>query len=172
MVTGAVGGLIGIPVFATPAAAASSVSVSPSTVRVGGAVMISGMVPTSGGQSCPQPDPVTITSSAALFPPDGFGPQASRSATGAFRVRYTVPTSTPPGTYTIGLRCGGGNVGVRTSLRVTAQVQHIPSGPPRAGLGGASTGHVAGWLAAGAVAVLIAGILASATARRRRRLRT
>jgi hypothetical protein len=172
IVTGVMGGCFSVLLFAAPAAAASSVSVSPSTVPSGGTVVISGMIPTSGAQSCPPGDAAIITSTAALFPPDGFGPRASRSATGAFRVSYTVPTSTPPGIYSIGLRCGGGNVGVHTSLRVTGQVQHIPTGAPPAGLGGASGGnHTEGWLVAGAAAAVLAGILAGATAWRRRRLR-
>src|SRR5438132_12571389 len=47
-----------------------------------------------------------------LFPPDGFGPTAARDSHGAFALTYTVPTSTPAGTYQIGARCGGGNIGV------------------------------------------------------------
>jgi hypothetical protein len=113
--------VVAIDVDAQQPAAAASISVAPSTVASGGTVVISGVVPTSGEPSCPSSDAVIITSHAALFPPDGFGPRTFRSATGGFQISYTVPTSTPPATYTIGLRCGGGNVGVGASLRVTGQ---------------------------------------------------
>jgi hypothetical protein len=69
----------------------------------------------------PSSSTLIITSHAALFPPDGFGPSLSRNAAGAFQTSYTVPTSTPPGTYTIGLRCDGGNLGVGATLRVTGE---------------------------------------------------
>jgi hypothetical protein len=93
----------------------NSLSVSPSTIRAGGTVTFSGVVPSG----CQQSSPVTLTDSPSLFPPDGFGPQASRNANGAFQTNFTVPSSTPPGTYSVGGRCGGGNIGVSTSLRVT-----------------------------------------------------
>src|SRR5579859_6738800 len=100
--------------LASPAVATgASIMVSPATVPIGGDVTISGVVPTTGPASCPQPDGVTITSTAQFFPGDGFGPTVSRDATGAFQVVYTVPASTPPGMYAIGMRCSGGNVGVK-----------------------------------------------------------
>lgn len=169
LLAGVLAGLASVLVTAAPVAAASSVAVSPTTVRAGSSVVISGTIPTNGPQSCPASDAVTVTSTAALFPPDGFGPQASRTASGAFRVSYRVPNSTPPGTYTVGLRCGGGNVGVQASLRVTAQVTHVPSGAPGAGLGGASTESVpAAWIIAGTVAGVLACVLGVAAWRRRR----
>jgi hypothetical protein len=74
-----------------------------------------------------------------------------------------------PGLYSIGLRCGGGNVGVSARLLVTAQVQKVPVGAPQAGLGGASTSdsNAAGWAVAGAVAMIFAGFLVFAITRRR-----
>jgi hypothetical protein len=107
----------------------------------------------------------------AVFPSAGFGPTVSRDASGAFLVRYTLPASTPPGTYSIGLRCGGGNVGVGAVLRVTPQVAQVPVGAPQAGLGGASRrdGHTAAWATAGGVALGLAALL-GIIARRRRRL--
>jgi hypothetical protein len=59
------------------------------------------------------------------------------------------------------MRCGGGNVGVVTSVRVTPQVSTVPSGAPQAGLGGgASTGRPsAGWLVA-ASALLTSAVAA------------
>ena len=93
-------------------------SVRPHRVHPRGHILITGRIPTSGPQSCPAADQAIPTSSAALFPPDGFGPAASRGRFGRFRIRYAVPSSTPPGTYVIGVRCGGGNVGVSATLRV------------------------------------------------------
>jgi alpha-L-fucosidase len=165
---------LGALLWAAPALAAGSIAVSPSTVPAGGTVTISGSVPTTGSASCAPGDAAMITSVAALFPPDGFGPQAARDTQGGFSVSYTVPASTPPGTYALGVRCGGGNVGVSTDLTVTAQVQRVPSGAPAAGLGGASrvSADRGGWVAAGALAALLAAGLAGAgvwRARDRRR---
>ncbi len=185
----------------TPAVAASSVSVSPSTVLAGGTVVITGAIPTTGDQSCLQDDVAIITSTGALFPPDGFGPQASRDASGAFHIDYTVPTSTPAGTYAIGLRCGGSNIGVNTTLRVKARVRHTSSGAPATATrsvsvspsttvtatatrtvsvspstvvtGGASGGtHARWWLVAGSAAAALAVLLAVALVWRRRRQRS
>ena len=92
--------------------------VRPRAVRPGGNVLIGGQIPTSGPQACPVADQAVLTSTAALFPPDGFGPVAQRSGSGRFLIAYRVPSSTPRGTYQIGVRCSGGNVGVSTTLRV------------------------------------------------------
>jgi hypothetical protein len=46
-----------------------------------------------------------------LFPPDGFGPGVPSNPSGNFSMTYTIPASTPLGTYQIGMRCGGGNLG-------------------------------------------------------------
>jgi hypothetical protein len=150
-------------------AATAAVVVSPSTVAVGGTVTISGLVPTSGTASCASGEAATVTSTVGLFPLGGFGPQAARSAAGSFSVTYTVPLSTPAATYVVGLRCGGGNVGVSTVVHVVAQVQQVPVGAPEAGLGGASAaGHPKGWLVAAAVAAAAAVLLAGFGLRRRR----
>jgi hypothetical protein len=122
-------GTVALSLATPPVAAAASptaaivqaqarLSVRPHKVHPGGHVLITGLIPTSGPQSCPAGDQAIPTSSAALFPPDGFGPAAPRSSSGRFRIRYAVPSSTPPGTYLIGVRCGGGNVGVSATLRV------------------------------------------------------
>src|SRR4029079_9918342 len=66
---------------------------------------------------------------------------------------YTVPTSPPAGSYDVGLRCGGGNVGVAASLTVTA----IPLGGPATGAGGTAH-HSVFWTALGASCLLLAGI--------------
>ncbi|WP_412734673.1 hypothetical protein [Krasilnikovia sp. MM14-A1259] len=104
-----------------PAAAAqvqAEVSVHPDTIHPGGHVVITGVVPAGGPQSCPAGNAAVPTSTAALFPPDGFGPEAPRNHSGHFSIAYVVPASTPPGTYVIGVRCGGGNVGISADLRV------------------------------------------------------
>jgi hypothetical protein len=110
-----------------------SMSVSPSTVSPGGTVHISGSV------SIGECHEATLTDTA-VFPPDGFGPTVTLDTNGAFAVDYTVPTSTPAGTYQIGMRCGGGNVGVFTTLHVTA-----PTGGPATGAGGAAGGRSMPW---------------------------
>lgn len=155
----------------TASAATATITVSPATVPVGGVITISGVVPTSGSTLCP-PGPATIVATTALFPQGGFGPQAARDSAGAFSVTYQVPTSTPPGTYALGLRCGGGNVGVSTNLTVTGQVQQVPTGAPQAGLGGASRdGAPRGWIVAGVAAALLAGSCLALSFRRRRHAR-
>jgi type 1 fimbria pilin len=163
----ALAALVVILAMATPAAAANgTVVVTPTTVAAGGTIVISGSVSTT---ACPLPDGVTITSLTAVFPEAGFGPTVSRNASGAFSVTYTLPTSTPPGTYNLGMRCGGGNVGVGAALQVTAQVAQVPVAAPQAGLGGAShrDGHAAVWATAGGVALGLGALLAFAAWRRR-----
>ena len=137
---------------AAPAYGANaSISVSPSTVPPGGTVHISGSIPV---KKCPASDSATVTSEAALFPPDGFGPSAPRDANGQFALDYTVPLSTPPGTYTVGLRCGGGNVGVGASLTVA------PTGGPATGAGGsASSASSSFWTAIGGACLVLAGLI-------------
>jgi hypothetical protein len=136
---------------AAPAYGASaSISVSPPAAPAGSTVHISGSIPV---KKCPASDGATITSDSALFPPDGFGPTATRNSQGAFAVDYTVPTSTPPGSYTLGLRCGGGNVGVSAILTVS------PAGGPETGAGGSAHHSASTWTAVGVVCLLLAAIL-------------
>jgi len=75
----------------------SSISVSPASVQRGGTVVIYGAVPNSGDRACMADNDVILTSTSGLFPGDGFGPHVPRDASGAFRHRYTIPLSTPPG---------------------------------------------------------------------------
>jgi hypothetical protein len=72
----------------------------------------------TGDQSCPSGDAVRLTSISDLFPPDGFGPEVARDTDGNLETTYTVRVDTPPGTYRIGMRCGGGNVGTSTTVQV------------------------------------------------------
>ena len=106
-------------VTAAPSAS-PKITVSPTSAHPGDAIAISGLVPTTGTAACPSGDAVALTSTAALFPPDGTGPQGTRDATGNFGITYKIPASTPPGAYTIGMRCGGGNVGIQAALQVAA----------------------------------------------------
>ena len=105
-------------VTAAPSAS-PKITVSPTSAHPGDAIAISGLVPTTGTAACPSGDAVVLTSTAALFGPDGTGPQATRDASGNFGITYKIPGSTPTGSYTIGMRCGGGNVGIQTALQVT-----------------------------------------------------
>ena len=97
-----------------------SISVSPTSAQPGTSVTISGVLPTTGALSCPSSDATQLTSTASLFPPDGFGPMVSRDTSGKFHTSYAIPSTATPRTYSIGMRCGGGNVGVAASLQVTA----------------------------------------------------
>ena len=104
----------------TAAPAKPSVAVTPATAHPGDSITISGTAPTTGASACPATDTVQATSTAALFPPDGFGPRLTRDAAGNLHGAYTIPKTTAVGSYTIGLRCGGGNLGVSATLQVTA----------------------------------------------------
>ena len=148
---------------AEPASAAknASISVSPSTVPAGGTVHISGSIPVKG---CAASDGATVVAQAALFPPDGFGPTAKRDPNGDFALDYAVPTSTPAGAYTIGVRCGGANVGAAASLTVTA----TPSGGVATGAGGTAHGSLS-WTMFGAGCLLLAGVAAAVRQRIARR---
>jgi hypothetical protein len=60
-----------------------------------------------------------------------------------------VPTSTPAGTYEIGVRCGGGVVGTTAALRVTA----VPVGAPATGAGGTAHDPSGRWILLGCMAL-------------------
>jgi hypothetical protein len=153
----AIAALIVIPasvlIMVAPAGAAASISVAPATSPAGKAVVFSGSVPTTGTAACPSGDPVTIVATDALFPGGGVGPQVQRDASGNFSVSYTIPTSTPAGSYSVGMRCGGGNVGVTTTLTVepasVSGATATPTGMPWSG----SRPYVAGIVGLGAALV-------------------
>jgi hypothetical protein len=123
----------------TPAAAASTIDVSPASAAQGSTITISGDVPVTGVQSCPSGGSAQLTSKAGLFPPDGFGPLAARDAQGSFTTSYTIPLATPDGSYEIGIRCAGGNVGVAATLQVTRPV--TTTGRPSTTIAVATTGR-------------------------------
>ena len=94
-----------------------ALTVTPKTVRRGGAVLLRGV---AGG--CAAGDTVTIISRA--FPaahsfagvPAVF---ASVGSAGRFSATTRIPTTRSTGTYTVTARCGGGNLGVAARLTVT-----------------------------------------------------
>jgi hypothetical protein len=173
----------------TPAAlAASTIAVSPASATQGASVTISGNVPVTGAPSCPSGASAQLTSTAGLFPPDGFGPQAARDTQGNFTTSYTIPASTPAGSYEIGIRCAGGNVGVSATLQVIRPVtttarpattiavttttfapSTVPAPTTTAPPSGAhERGSVVPWIGLGfVVGVLVASAVLLAVARRR-----
>jgi hypothetical protein len=146
------------PGTASAAASGNSIAVSPSTVGAGGTVHISGTISTA---DCPQSDDAVVTGPSSLFPPDGFGPSAARDAQGAFGLDYTVPTTTPSGSYQIGARCGGGNAGVSASLTVT-----VPVGAPQTGAGGTARDRSRPWMWIGVASLSLSGLVFAAGKRR------
>ena len=113
---GGVGGLTTLAVTASPS---PKLTVSPTSAAPGAVVTFSGNVPVVGAEACAAGDDAELTSNAALFPAAGVGPRATRDSGGSFHVAYTIPTGTGVGTYTVGMRCGGGNVGVSVTLTVS-----------------------------------------------------
>jgi hypothetical protein len=104
---------------AAPAGALAAVSlhVTPATVHAGEPVRVHGSVGGGCGGS------VTLLSAAfphthqfagvpAVFAPVGSG--------GAFDVHVGIPAGRAPGHYTVGGRCGGGNLGITRALHVLA----------------------------------------------------
>ncbi len=106
-----------------------TIAVSPATAPPGATVTFTGIVPTSGTVFCPSGDATQLTSNAALFPPNGFGPQVTRDAAGNFKATYQIPAATASGNYTVGARCGGGNVGVSTTLSVMSAAATTTTAP-------------------------------------------
>ena len=130
-------------VSAGPAAAAS-ISVSPASVPAGGTVTVSG----SAAGGCAPGDQVTLISKAFSHQHDFAGVPAifaTSQANGHFSVSTQIPSNRAPGNYTVGGRCGGGNLGQQAPLQVTAASGTLPR-----------TGFAA-WLSAGLGLCLVAG---------------
>jgi hypothetical protein len=108
---------------------APSIKVTPTSALPGATVTITGVAPTTGTVFCPSGDTTQLTSTAALFPPDGVGPQLQRSASGAFQATYVIPSTTSPGTYTVGVRCAGANLVTKTTLQVSAPATSTTAAP-------------------------------------------
>ena len=146
----------------------ATISVSPTVVAAGHPVRISGSVPYT---ACTAEEGPGLTSLDRLFPPDGLGPAAVRDSSGAFSVSYTVPAQTPAGAYQIGLRCGGGNVGVSARLQVTEQVTTVPSGGVDTGAGGSAEAGSRQWTLLGLGFLTLAAVLLPVRRRRVHRRR-
>jgi hypothetical protein len=91
-----------------------TIQVDPPRVRRGSVVRVHGGVFGCSGS-------VTLIS-AAFSPREQFAGVPAVSAPirahGAYSVRTRIPAARRPGVYTIGGRCGGGNLGVQARLRV------------------------------------------------------
>lgn len=173
------GGNVGISAdLHVVAATAAIMSVSPSPASPGDSVTIAGTVPTTGPSACPVSDPAQLTSTSELFPPDGFGPQAARAASGKFTTDYVLPASTPLGDYRLGVRCGGGNVDIGVTLHVrqgttstssSTSTRSTPSTTASSSSTSAakSSSSSLPWILL-AIAVVVAGLIAVFFLRRRR----
>ena len=123
---------------AAPALAASgaSLSVSPATQHQGGSVQVSG--------TCEANTSGFAISGAFLhdatheFAGVGAAPFTTDSQ-GRFDTTAMISSTVTPGSYTVSARCGGGNIGVTATVRVTSG-SSVPTRVP-AGTGGlAATG--------------------------------
>jgi hypothetical protein len=137
---------------------AASINVAPSTVVPGDNVRLSGDILAGGTPGCDVSAGVTLISEAFAGLGEFAGVGAVNlpvDATGHFDSTVTLSTSLAAGTYSIGGRCGGGNIGVSANLVVGAL--------PPTGLGIA----VKPWIA-GASTVFAVGLAMLAMTRRRR----
>ena len=169
-----VGIAAGLPLVPVPTVTVSSITVSPPTASAGNAVVISGTISTVGSSSCSPRLQAIPTSTSMLFPPDGSGPPADRTAGGAFSIRYTVPDSTPVSDYPIGVRCGGLDTGVHATLRVIDHVTPFASSPPQTGPSGVGrSAERARWQVIGGALIIGVGVflaIAQLQPKRRRKL--
>lgn len=111
--------VVGTPGFVS----AASINVSPGTVAPGGNVRLSGDVLAGGTPGCEVPGTVTLISDAFAGLEEFAGVGAVNlpvDATGTFDSTVTLTSSVAAGTYSIGGRCGGGNLGVSATIVVGA----------------------------------------------------
>jgi hypothetical protein len=115
--------VLGIMVGTPGIVSAASINVSPSTVAPGGNVRLSGDILANGTPGCDVTGTVTLISDAFA----GLGEFAGVGAvdlpldsTGHFDSTVTLSAAVAPGTYSIGGRCGGGNLGVTATIVVGA----------------------------------------------------
>ena len=93
-----------------------SITVAPTTVKRGHAVVVHG---SAGG--CPRGDNVTLLSHAFVHTHDFAGVPAVYARVqrgGAYAVTTRIPASKAPGRYAVTGRCGGGNLGFLKHLTV------------------------------------------------------
>ena len=91
---------------------------SPNPVRAGAHVRVHGRIP-----GCLAGDQLTLISRAFSHQHDFAGQPAVFAAIrkdGSFSVRTRIPSTRKPRRYSIGGRCGGGNIGFVRHLRVLA----------------------------------------------------
>jgi hypothetical protein len=165
LATGIVLGLAAC-LFAVVTASAASITVTPTSVPVGGTVTVSGDVIDPSGQVGCQGG-VTLISGA--FAGQGnfmnMDVEAPTDPAGKFSVVAKILPGVAPGTYTITGRCGGGNLGVSATLTVTP-------GMPATGDGSsqrtATGGKPSPFLPISFVVVAEAGLLALGAWRSRR----
>jgi hypothetical protein len=101
--------------------APTALHVSPSAVTAGDTVTVSGWLAPAPGSECASG--VTLLSNAFVHTHDFAGVPAIAAAVkpdGTFTVTTRIPRSKAAGTYDIGGRCGGGNIGASATLRVRA----------------------------------------------------
>jgi hypothetical protein len=151
-------GLVATVLATATAASAASVSVSPASATAGATVTVSGDVNVNGKPGCQVPGTVFLTSAALVQ-----GTSLPVDATGHFSGSVTLLSSVAAGSYTIGGRCGGGNLGVTATLTVT--------GLPRTGSSPLPLELGLGCLGAGALALLSARQRASLPPRNTRETR-
>ncbi|HST14363.1 MAG TPA: hypothetical protein VLJ44_05875 [Gaiellaceae bacterium] len=108
----------GLDVSRRSSAVTVALSVSPTTVRRGGTVLVSGV---AGG--CTAGDRVTVSSRAFAATRSFAGVPAVFALVGPagrFSAKARIPAIRRPGTYVVTARCGGGNLGVSARLTVRA----------------------------------------------------
>lgn len=136
MIAVALGGVLGLA-LGTTAASASTVQlhVSPTTVVAGHTVHVSGVC---------DPNTNGFVISAAFLDDathdfGGVGAVSfSTDASGAFSGTTVVPSTRAPGTYDVGARCGGGNIGILVHLQI-AKPRGTITGVPAGSAGLAAT---------------------------------
>lgn len=153
---------------AGPAAAApASLQVTPTTVPAGHTVTVSG--------SCEANSAGSVISHAFLHDAThdfaGVGAVSfTTGSTGAFVTHPLVPASTPPGSYDITARCGGGNLGIAAHLTVVSGAGGAPTAVPAGSGGLAATDDgapvAARWLGGAGVLLLLAGAVGALRRRR------
>jgi hypothetical protein len=138
---------------ASSTAVAASIVVSPTTAAPGGNVRLSGdVLAPDGTPGCSVPGTVTLISDAFVGIGEFAGVGAVTlpvDATAHFDRTVRLSATVAEGTYEIGGRCGGGNLGVAATLEI---LKLPPTGPRVAVLPMAT---VAGGLVACGVALLM-----------------
>ena len=107
--------LAAVAVVASATASRPRLAVRPAAVPPGGVVRLTG-----NAGACPVGSTVTLISSA--FPGHAYGEGALTGpvrAGHAFSIAGHIRSRLRAGSYRVGARCGGGNLGVRATLRVS-----------------------------------------------------